>query len=350
MIVPLLRLTRWEWFKLRKRWMPWILLGIVVVITQFFLWGGYAAYHNEAIRSFVRSGNLYSASTQTDDGIVSIELTCADVAEGRLAEKLEALPEDFRERQLDNIQDFSEGCAGLTALDQFREGFTLPSGMTGGIGVAHSILGILILILAASVMGAEYSWGTLRNVLTKGVRRWQLPASKLLLLLLLGAAGLIVMSVLIAVSSLIAAIIPPQETGGPFGAGEWSEAAVMFGKAVYAMAPYIMLATFLAVLTSSSSMGISLSLGYYFVELFVAPIFQLTSWLQNAPDYLIVQNVNIWMGEAAVVGAEVTRDGVSLETPGTLHAFVVMLVYIVVLGVAAFRLFMRKDIAGATGE
>ena len=56
------------------------------------------------------------------------------------------------------------------------------------------------------------------------------------------------------------------------------------------------------------------------------------------------------MGEAAVVGAEVTRDGVSLETPGTLHAFVVMLVYIVVLGVAAFWLFMRKDIAGATGE
>ena len=146
--------------------------------------------------------------------------------------------------------------------------------MTGGIGVAHSILGILILILAASVMGAEYSWGTLRNVLTKGVRHWQIPASKLLLLLLLGAAGLIVMSVLIAVSSLIAAIIPPQETGGPFGAGEWwSEAAVMFGKAVYAMAPYIMLATFLAVLTSSSSMGISLSLGYYFVELFVAPSF-----------------------------------------------------------------------------
>ena len=84
MIVPVLRLTRWEWFKLRKRWMPWILLSIVVVITQFFLWGAYAAYHNEAIRSFVRSGNLYSASTQTDDGIVSIELTCADVAEGRL--------------------------------------------------------------------------------------------------------------------------------------------------------------------------------------------------------------------------------------------------------------------------
>ena len=39
MMVQVLRLTRWEFFKVRKRWMPWILLGIVVVITQLGLWG-----------------------------------------------------------------------------------------------------------------------------------------------------------------------------------------------------------------------------------------------------------------------------------------------------------------------
>ena len=33
MMTQVLRLTRWELFKLRKRWMPWILLGIVVAIT-----------------------------------------------------------------------------------------------------------------------------------------------------------------------------------------------------------------------------------------------------------------------------------------------------------------------------
>ena len=38
-MVQVLRLTRWEFFKVRKRWMPWILLGIVVVITQLGLWG-----------------------------------------------------------------------------------------------------------------------------------------------------------------------------------------------------------------------------------------------------------------------------------------------------------------------
>ena len=41
MMIQVLRLTRWELFKLRKRWMPWILLGIVVVITQLILWVNY---------------------------------------------------------------------------------------------------------------------------------------------------------------------------------------------------------------------------------------------------------------------------------------------------------------------
>ena len=31
-------LTQWEWFKLRRRWVPWILLGFVVVIGQLLFW------------------------------------------------------------------------------------------------------------------------------------------------------------------------------------------------------------------------------------------------------------------------------------------------------------------------
>ena len=46
MIVDVLRLTRWEWFKLRKRWMPWILLTIVVILTQISVWGGFSAYQS----------------------------------------------------------------------------------------------------------------------------------------------------------------------------------------------------------------------------------------------------------------------------------------------------------------
>ena len=46
MIAQVLRLTRWELFKVRKRWMPWILLVVTLVVVQATLWGFYAAYGN----------------------------------------------------------------------------------------------------------------------------------------------------------------------------------------------------------------------------------------------------------------------------------------------------------------
>ena len=350
MIAAVLNLTWWEWFKVRKRWMPWILLGIIVAIAQLVLWGSYVSYHNETIRSFLSSANFWSASTQTDDGIVSIELTCDDVAKGRVAEKVEALPKDFQEQLLNDIQEFSESCSGLTVLEEFREAFALPSSITSGIEATHMIGVILILILASSVAGTEYGWGTLRNVLTRGVGRWQLLASKLLLLLLMGAAGLIVVSVFSAVASLIAGAISPNEAVGLFDSGKWSDAAVMFGRAFYGLVPYIVLGAFLTVLTSSSSTGVSIAMGYYFVEMIATPFLLFISWLENVPDFLIGQNVNLWMAQAAVVSGEVTRDGVVVQPPGTLHAFLVMLAYIVVLSVATFWMFQRRDIAGEKGS
>ena len=52
-----------------------------VAVTQLGLWGNYAGYHNESIQPlFSSAGTSYSSSTQTDDGTVSIQLTCADVS------------------------------------------------------------------------------------------------------------------------------------------------------------------------------------------------------------------------------------------------------------------------------
>ena len=237
-----------------------------------------------------------------------------------------SLPEDFRQRRLDDVQEFSESCSGVAVREAFREIFVLPSSIVNGIGATHMIGVALVMILAASVPGSEYGWGTLRNALTRGVGRWQFLASKLLLLALVGVAVLLVVSVLNAVSSLIAAAIPPDEAGGLFDSGEWSDAAVMFGKAFYGLVPYITLGVFLAVLTQSSASGISFSLGYYVVEMIVTPFLTLASWLESVPDYLIGQNVSLWMSEAALLSVE-TSNGVSASQPSTLHAFLVILVY-----------------------
>ena len=38
MAMQVAMLTRWEWFKLRRRWVPWIVLGFVLVIVQLLFW------------------------------------------------------------------------------------------------------------------------------------------------------------------------------------------------------------------------------------------------------------------------------------------------------------------------
>lgn len=352
MIGHVLGLAGWELFKLRGRWMPWILLGIVVVITQLFLWINYVAYHNESLQEVFSGGTATMSVTSEVDGgsPVTVQVDCSDIESGLLPENLDLLTASEREKFLDGMEAFaSEDCGDYQGPGDFRQAFVLPGSIGRAIGATSAFGPVLMIVLAASVAGAEYGWGTLRHVLTIGVGRWQLLASKLMMLVLVSAVGLLIASVLIAITSLIASAIAPEEAGGLADSGSWSETAAMFGKGIYALAPYIALGTFLSVLTSSFALGVSISLGYHLIELIVTPFLKLTSSLERVPDFLLGPSVNIWT-QTSTIEVEVTRKGVLLEPPGTLHAFLVILVYVIVLGAASFWLFQRRDVSGAKGS
>ena len=356
MIADVLRLTGWEWFKLRRRWMPWILVAIAVLFSQLGLWMGYAVHHSEDLRDFFDAGSFTSLTTEDAEGNpISIEVSCADLDEGGIPPEVEAQIERLSEREqelfLQQVEEFRvETCSEAGALEDTRGSFVMPDSITGGINGAFFIGAILVMILAASATGAEYGWGTLRAVLTRGAVRWQVLSSKLLLVLLMTAAGLLVVAVVVAAASLFAAVIPPDETGGLFDSGEWSETASMFGKVVYGLAPYIVLGTFLAVLTQSSSVSMAVGLGYYVVEMIVSPILRLNDSLARVADYLLGQIVDAWIARGSV-SVSVSTGGAGAERmpPEPLQAFFVILAYIVVLAAAAFWIFQRRDVAGAKG-
>ena len=278
MIAHVLRLSIGEWHKLRRRWIPWILLGLVVFLTQGLVWVVYVAYH-------------------LDD----------EVSEEGLSD------------------------------------FTLPSIITVDPISLHFLV-IPIMILAASVVGVEYGLGTLRTTLTRGVGRWQLLSAKLIMLMVAVIAGFIVLSAFIAIAGIviagIAAITPPAEEGALIGTEPqaWLDAAIGAGKVVYALAPYVALAVFLAVVTQSTAQGISISMGYYVLELIAAPILGgIAEWLGNALEVaLLGSNVGEWMSTANATDA--------------LRAFFVILAYTVVFVAAALWIFQRRDVAGAKGE
>ena len=270
---------------------------------------------------------------------------------------METVIEEMREDARQRIEQRRErgDCPGVIEhiaedRERHRGFFVLPGGLANSLGVAHYIGVVLVMILGASTVGAEYGWGTLRTALTKGTGRWQFLGAKSLSLVLMSVAGLLVVSLTVVVSSLITASLTLGDGGWLADGGQWSTVAVMLGKAVYGLLPYAILALFLSVLTASSSMGIAMSLAYYFAELILVRILGgLFDWFNNVTNFLLGANTTAWMTETGVVTTEGGLFSVS-DPPGALHAFLVLLAYTLVLGVIAFWLFQRRDVAGARGE
>lgn len=341
MIAHLLLLTRWEWYKLLRRRMLWVLLAVVIVFSQIPLWVSYVGYRSDAFDS-----SRFSFGTEVDGAPVELSVTCADIREGRLPPGIEGLDEGSRQEFLDAIEDFRRDSCDEVESNRafFRASFMLPSSIAVGLGTAHWIGVILLIVLTSSSLGVEYGWGTLRVALTRGVGRWQFLASKGLSLVLMGVAGLVVVVITTTISSLICALTL-NEGGGLAGSGEWAAAAVALGKVGYGLLPYVVLTMFFVVLTSSVGTSLAIVVAYHLAELIFVPI--LSSWLngfRSVADYMLGHNVAAWLGTSV---PQVVGFG---GRPDTVHALLVLMGYIVVVGAATFWLFRRKDVAGATGS
>ena len=357
MIADILRMTRWELFKLRKRWMPWVLLAIAAAISQLFLWGFFIAYQNDDITT----GYAISYSVENEgEEREYIEFSCDDVLDDRkLDSQLVRLPEDHRADARSFAESSRDECIRLQEdqdqlSDWSREIFVLPASLANGLGFTQSIAVFLLMILAVSSMGVEYGWGTLRTALTRGTGRWQFLGAKALSLVMMAVAGLLFLSLALVVSSLLAAWLTLGDGQGLADFGEWSSVGIVFGKLVYALLPYIVLGLFFSVLTSSSGPALSLGMGYIVVELILVGVLSnLFDWFSTVSDYMLGPNVTAWMvheGARVTVGDATLIGSAGAGLPSPLHGFLVVTEYIVIVSALTLRLFHHKDIAGAKGE
>ncbi len=346
MIVHILRLTGWEWYKLQRRWMPLVLLAIMILVNQVGFWGTYVGYRTEAFSP------SFHTSIGNDDEKVDLSFKCADIRGGSVPPEVAQLDEQGRKQALEQIEVFrTDSCAGYEGnREAMRMALMFPNSIGFSLWLSQLLWVIVSIILAASAMGVEYGWGTLRMVLTKGTGRWQFFTGKILALALMAVAGLVIVAATVSIGSLIAALTLPAPIDGATlaDAGEDRlEAALTFGRLLgmllYAFLPYMMLALCSAVLTSSAATAIAITLTYYVVErAFVPLLVRFLDWFQAIADYLPVTNVSIWLGPEFSLGG-------TDEQASILRAFLVLAAYIVILGAATFALFQRRDIAGARG-
>ncbi len=337
MIAHVLNLSRWEWFKLRRRWMPWVLLGIVVLITQIALWGTMVSIDVGSSASTT----FPSRVEHPDGGRLYLEVRCGNIEEQSVPPGvLPRLTEEERQVVSDELAQGLAECQesiGQGANQGRREtdGSVVLASLATALQVGSGAGVVLITILACSAIGSEYGWGTLRTTLTRGSGRWQFLASKMLTVLLMGAGGYLVVMLAAAVTGGIVYSLGGEMTT------DMTLAAVVgaYGRAVYSLVPYIALAALFSVLTSSSNVGVSIAIGYYFAELFLVSILRpLLDWFDAFSEFLLGPSIGAWMEPGRAPGEQ-----------GAVHAFLVIAVYALVIGGAAFWLFQRKDVGGAKG-
>jgi ABC-type transport system involved in multi-copper enzyme maturation permease subunit len=297
------RLIAAEWMKMRTRWLPWVLLLVLILGAGVQIWlFGYTAWwdlHNE-----------------TDP-----ELR-ADLP---IATRTFTLP------------------------------WAIPALLDSGQYWGSVILGVLI----ASVVATEYNWGTVRHAIARGQSREQFLTVKLVGLALF-AAMLMFIGLAWGIASMIwtSNLADLPVTLDPPGAAEMSmvDVVVAILRAGMGILPYALLAFALTTIGRSTALGATGIILFIIIESTIIGIFEALGGIwedvliftigQNAASLIAANRVDD--GEYASLALRSVPEAAELPDPWL--SFVMLCLWCLFLLVLTFWVFGRRDLRLGTGE
>ena len=290
----MLPLLRSEIFRLRRRWMPWILLLSVLVLAFVLYFIIYASV--QAQIQALQNGTASSTNGPPQ-------------TEAQLREALQTL----RPSQV----------------------------MSFGLGIVSGLGSVLLIVLTASVFGNEFNWGTLRVILALGAGRERFLAAKYTALVLYATLLAIVGALAALAGSEIVSSIAALDRTLP--ADFATQLAVSIGRTVFTFLPYIGLAAFIAVWSKSGGAGIAIGLVVYFAEGIVMSLL-----VAFNKDYATIANFGLSRNVSAITrlsgptAAAGPAGAAILPDPG--QAALVLLAYTVVFVALALWRFRARDV------
>jgi len=288
----MLRLLRSEIFRLRRRWMPWVLLLFMIAVGVGFYVLIYVSA--QAQITAVRDGTLPSQPGQ-----------------------LEAMQEALRELRPDRVQSF-------------------------GVGIVSGIGSVMLIVLAASHLGTEFSWGTLRTLLAHGAGRGQFVASKALSLALFSFVFMVVGVVAAIAGSYLVTTMANESRDGLDLAAVIDRAA----RGYFVFLPYMALTALIALWARSAGAGIAAGLVVYFTESLIAQLLvQFNRDFANIVNYGLSRNASALTRVA--VTTSVSPDPSFATLPDQTQAAIVLGIYTALfIGLAYWRLRTRDITLG----
>ena len=287
-------LLRSEIFRLRRRWMTWILLLSVLVLA-------FVVY-------FIIFASVQAQIQALQNG-TSASTNGPPQTEGQLRQQLQAL----RPSQV----------------------------MSFGLGIVSGFGSVLLIVLTASVFGNEFNWGTLRVILALGAGRERFLAAKYIALVLYATILTIVGALAALAGSEIVSSIGSLDRTLPDDFVV--QLIVNIGRTVFTFLPYIALAAFIAVWSKSAGAGIAIGLVTYFAEGIVTSLL-----VAFNKDYATIAIFGVSRNVSAITRLSGSTGGGGPAGPSTLpdpgQAAVVLLAYTVLfVGVALWR-FRSRDV------
>lgn len=274
---------------MRRRWMPWVVLLIIVL-------AGVGIYLLVYVASQAQLQAIRSGAIPPQPG----------------AEQ--AMNETLRELRPDRVHGF-------------------------GVQIVSGIGSVMLIVFAASHVGTEFGWGTLRTLLAHGAGRGAFLAAKVVSLALYAALFVFVGVVAAIVGSYVATAIAGADASG-LDLGAIANAAA---RSYYTFLPYMALALVIAVWSRSAGAGIAAGLVVYFAEGLVA---QLLVSLNR--DYATIVNYGLSRNVGALIrGAAGTTsfpDPSAVALPDQRQAALLLGIYTVVFLVLAYWRLRSRDV------
>jgi ABC-2 type transport system permease protein len=227
------------------------------------------------------------------------------------------------------LADAAAGRATIT-----REMLEASDGMVAAFQLTGQLIGIISLVIFAQNLGAEYSHGTLKMLLTREPRRLRLLTGKAAAL-----GALITLAIVVAfVAQSLLAVVMAAARGIP--ATAWFQphglavAGLLLLRVVGAALAWGAIGLLLAILLRASAAAVGIGIGYTVVA---EPIVSLA--FNQGAKYLpgrTLQSFVSW-------GGSIKGQPAGLDGP---VAALFLLLYLAVMLAVAVTLFRRRDVAG----
>jgi ABC-type transport system involved in multi-copper enzyme maturation permease subunit len=221
---------------------------------------------------------------------------------------------------------------------------TLPDTLRRATQFIYIFGSIMLAILAASAIGSEYGWGTLRPLLATGVPRTRFLSAKLLALAIVALPFVILPLAMNAILAVPVALLGDHAVFvGTLDAAWFGHLAALVGRTYLIVLMPMALAFLIGLFGRSQAAGIGAALGLMIGQQVVAAVLLSLGldWTRAVVDLFPIQSSQTLLNHN-------TFGSVTAE-PGALgegRALLTLGLYAVVCAVASLLVFRRRDIRG----